>query len=112
MPGPDPSPAEKARRTVEAVWRIEAPRLVGALVRMLRAARSREAAMGAAVGLAEGLEDHVVLLLGHAHERAEQARRFDAPHGLDRAARLFRQGRIGAGHRPRLQQEISCPGAR
>ena len=36
MPGPDPSPAEKARRTVEAVWRIESPRLLGALVRMLR----------------------------------------------------------------------------
>lgn len=36
MPGPDPSPAEKARRTVEAVWRIESPRLLGALVRMVR----------------------------------------------------------------------------
>ena len=36
MPGPDPSPADKARRTVEAVWRIEAPRLLGALVRMVR----------------------------------------------------------------------------
>ena len=36
MPGPDPSLEAKARRTVEAVWRIESPRLLGALVRMLR----------------------------------------------------------------------------
>jgi len=36
MPGPDPAQVEKARRTVEAVWRIESPRLLGALVRMLR----------------------------------------------------------------------------
>jgi RNA polymerase sigma factor (sigma-70 family) len=36
MSGPDPASAEKARRTVEAVWRIESPRLLGALVRMLR----------------------------------------------------------------------------
>jgi RNA polymerase sigma factor (sigma-70 family) len=36
MPGPDPLHADAARRTVEAVWRIEAPRLLGALVRMLR----------------------------------------------------------------------------
>src|SRR5436853_7932945 len=36
MSGPDPVSAEKARRTVEAVWRIESPRLLGALVRMLR----------------------------------------------------------------------------
>jgi RNA polymerase sigma factor (sigma-70 family) len=36
MPGPYPSPAEKARRTVEAVWHIESPRLLGALVRMVR----------------------------------------------------------------------------
>jgi len=36
MPGPEISPEEKARRTVEAVWRIESPRLLGALVRMLR----------------------------------------------------------------------------
>jgi RNA polymerase sigma factor (sigma-70 family) len=36
MPGPESSPEDKARRTVEAVWRIESPRLLGALVRMLR----------------------------------------------------------------------------
>src|SRR4249919_2040183 len=36
MPGPDPAQLDKARRTVEAVWRIESPRLLGALVRMLR----------------------------------------------------------------------------
>src|SRR6187549_3376562 len=36
MPGPDPSRTEAARRTVETVWRIESPRLLGALVRMLR----------------------------------------------------------------------------
>ena len=36
MSGPDPSPEARARRTVEAVWRIESPRLLGALVRMLR----------------------------------------------------------------------------
>jgi len=36
MPGPELSPADKARRTVEAVWRIESPRLLGALVRMVR----------------------------------------------------------------------------
>jgi RNA polymerase sigma factor (sigma-70 family) len=36
MPGPDPAPEAKARRAVEAVWRIESPRLLGALVRMLR----------------------------------------------------------------------------
>jgi len=36
MPGPDLAPEEKARRTVEAVWRIESPRLLGALVRMVR----------------------------------------------------------------------------
>lgn len=36
MPGPDPSRVENARRTVETVWRIESPRLLGALVRMLR----------------------------------------------------------------------------
>jgi RNA polymerase sigma-70 factor (ECF subfamily) len=36
MPGPDPARVEAARRTVEAVWRIESPRLLGALVRMLR----------------------------------------------------------------------------
>src|SRR6478736_5808903 len=36
MPGPDLAPEEKARRTVEAVWRIESPRLLGALVRLVR----------------------------------------------------------------------------
>jgi RNA polymerase sigma factor (sigma-70 family) len=36
MPGPELSPTEKARRTVEAVWRIESPRLLGALVRLVR----------------------------------------------------------------------------
>ena len=36
MPGPDPSPEAQVRRTVEAVWRIEAPRLLGALVRLVR----------------------------------------------------------------------------
>jgi len=36
MPGPDPAHTEKARRTVEAVWRIESPRVLGALVRLVR----------------------------------------------------------------------------
>src|SRR3982751_2963911 len=36
MPGPDASPEAKSRRTVEAVWRIESPRLLGALVRLVR----------------------------------------------------------------------------
>jgi RNA polymerase sigma factor (sigma-70 family) len=36
MPGPDPTPEAQARRTVEAVWRIESPRLLGALVRLVR----------------------------------------------------------------------------
>jgi RNA polymerase sigma factor (sigma-70 family) len=36
MPGPDADHALAARRTVEAVWRIESPRLLGALVRLLR----------------------------------------------------------------------------
>src|SRR6188508_2753532 len=36
MPGPDPAREQEARRTVEAVWHIESPRLLGALVRMLR----------------------------------------------------------------------------
>ena len=36
MPGPDPDHATAARRTVEAVWRIESPRLLGALVRLVR----------------------------------------------------------------------------
>jgi RNA polymerase sigma factor (sigma-70 family) len=36
MPGPGLSATEKARRTVEAVWRIESPRLLGALVRLVR----------------------------------------------------------------------------
>jgi RNA polymerase sigma factor (sigma-70 family) len=36
MPGPDADHAISARRTVEAVWRIESPRLLGALVRLVR----------------------------------------------------------------------------
>jgi len=36
MTGPDHSPEAKARRAVEAVWRIESPRLLGALVRLVR----------------------------------------------------------------------------
>jgi RNA polymerase sigma factor (sigma-70 family) len=36
MPGPDADPEVAARRTVETVWRIESPRLLGALVRLVR----------------------------------------------------------------------------
>src|SRR5207342_3192063 len=36
MPGPESTREEAARRTVEAVWHIESPRLLGALVRMMR----------------------------------------------------------------------------
>jgi RNA polymerase sigma factor (sigma-70 family) len=36
MPGPDADSASTARRTIETVWRMEAPRLLGALVRLVR----------------------------------------------------------------------------